>query len=95
MDSEAVIQTLKGLKQKLVKAYAIESLAVFGSFAKGNPRKRSDVDILVSFKKPIGWAFFDLQEELELALGRKVDLVTPNALKSVIREEILREARYI
>ena len=56
------------------------ALGYFGSFSRNEETVHSDIDILVSFKKPIGWAFFDLQDFLEEELKLKVDLVSENAL---------------
>jgi len=57
------------------------------------PGPESDVDILVEFAKPIGlFEFVRLKIYLEKLLQRKVDLVTPDALKERMREQILKEA---
>jgi predicted nucleotidyltransferase len=51
------------------------------------------VDILVDFEKPVGlFEYARLKMYLEGVLGREVDLVTPEALRQELREEILREA---
>ena len=53
----------------------------------------SDVDVLVEFDRPIGlFAFIDLRDYLGQLLGRRVDLVTVEALKPQLRERILAEA---
>ena len=51
--------------------------------------------MLISFQKPIGWSFFDLQDFLENKLGKKVDLVTPHALKDFVRQSVLDEAHFL
>lgn len=86
---------LELLKPILYSTYYVEKIGVFGSFARGEQTKNSDVDILVSFYKPIGWAFFDLKEFLEKELDRKVDLVTKNAIKRQLESTILSEVQYI
>jgi predicted nucleotidyltransferase len=61
--------------------------------ARGQAGKNSDVDILVDFEKPVGlFEYARLKMYLEGVLGREVDLVTPEALRQELREEILREA---
>jgi predicted nucleotidyltransferase len=61
--------------------------------ARGQARKNSDVDILVDFDKPVGlFEYARLKMYLEDVLGREVDLVTPEALRKELREDILREA---
>ncbi len=66
---------------------------MFGSVARNRIRKHSDVDLLVEFDQPIGlFEFARLKLYLEKILGRRVDLVTREALRKELREQILREA---
>ena len=51
-------------------------------------------DILVQFSEYIGWEFIDLKQFLEEKLDREVDLVTVEALKPELKEEILRDVIY-
>ena len=92
MERDQVLALLKSRRRQL-KKYGIHSLSVFGSVARGEARKNSDVDILVDFEKPVGlFEYARLKMYLEGVLGREVDLVTPEALRTEMREEILREA---
>jgi predicted nucleotidyltransferase len=92
MEHGDVLALLKSRKRQL-KKFGVHSLSIFGSFARDEARKNSDVDILVDFEKPVGlFEFARLKIYLEKTLGRKVDLVTPGALRKELREEILREA---
>lgn len=73
-------------RQKVIKA------AVFGSIARNEAKKRSDVDLLV--KLPKRFSLFDvvgLKLELEEKLSRKVDLIEYEALHPLLKERILRE----
>ena len=66
--------------------------ALFGSFARGEAGPESDVDILVEL--PDDRTMFDLielEEKLELALGRQVDVITYRSLHHLLRDRILRE----
>ena len=74
--------------------YEVERIGYFGSFSRGDHSEDSDVDILVEFRRPLGWAFFDLKDLLEKELQRKVDLVSSKALKEQLRDDILRQTRY-
>jgi predicted nucleotidyltransferase len=87
--------TLRDLKPLLAARFHVRRLGYFGSFATGQPGPESDVDILAEFAQPLGWEFFELEEFLEQALHRKVDLVTPDALKHQLRDAILAQVRYI
>ena len=86
---------LKAIKPTLSTRFFVDKIGYFGSYARNEQTNDSDIDILVSFGKPLGWAFFDLQELLEKELERKVDLVSIKALKEQLREIILNEVKYI
>ena len=92
MERDQILALLKSHRRQL-KKYGIHSLSIFGSVARNQARKNSDVDILVDFKKPVGlFEYARLKMYLEDVLGREVDLVTPEALRKELREDILREA---
>ncbi len=79
-----------------ISAFGVSRLAVFGSFARGEERPDSDVDILVEFSVPVGlFEFVRVQRYLARLLGRNVDLATPDALREEMRETILQEATYV
>ncbi|MDD3739995.1 MAG: nucleotidyltransferase family protein [Bacteroidales bacterium] len=86
---------LKELKPVLLQKYYVDKIGYFGSFSRNEQTKDSDIDILVSFRKPVGWEFFDLQEFLENELKLKVDLVSEKALKEQLKEIILNSVKYI
>ena len=78
-------------KAELKQNYKVSEIGVFGSFARGEQKDRSDIDLLVNFHEPIGWEFIDLIEHLEAILDMKVDLTTAPALKRQLRDTILEE----
>ena len=86
---------LKAVKPYLTNEFGIEQIGYFGSFANGDYREDSDVDILVAFSRKIGWKFFDLKDYLESAIGRKVDLVTERSLRKQWKQAILQQVKYI
>ncbi len=87
-----ILRTLRRNLPELRERYAIKSLGVFGSFVRGEQRKRSDLDILVEFDKaPSFFEFLRLEEHLSRLVGVKVDLVMKSALKPRIGERILAE----
>lgn len=80
----------------LKDTYHVAKMGVFGSVARGENSDTSDIDMLVEFSEPIGmFKFIALEEYLSELIGKKVDLVTKNALKSAIKEDILRETVYV
>ena len=92
MERDKILALLKSHKRQL-KKFGVRSISLFGSVARNRARKYSDVDLLVDFERPIGlFEFARLKMYLEELLGRKVDLVTPEALRKELRETILQEA---
>ncbi|HLF72802.1 MAG TPA: nucleotidyltransferase family protein [Anaerolineales bacterium] len=92
MQRDEILALLKSHRREL-KKFGVHSLSIFGSIARNQARKNSDIDILVDFEKPVGlFEFVRLKLYLEEVLGRKVDLVTPEALRKELRDAILREA---
>ncbi|RYY12845.1 MAG: nucleotidyltransferase, partial [Cytophagaceae bacterium] len=65
---------LRELQPLLAQRFHVRRLGYFGSFATGQPRADSDVDLLVELTQPLGWEFFELEELLEKVLQRRVDL---------------------
>jgi predicted nucleotidyltransferase len=86
---------LDNLKPELQLRYNVSRIGIFGSYVRGEQTDTSDVDILVEFSKPIGWTFVDCRDYLEEKLGKSVDLVTRNALKKSLRNQILQEVVYV
>ncbi len=86
---------LKELKPFLHSKYHVDKIGYFGSYLRNEQNEFSDIDILVSFTKPLGWDFFDLQEFLEDQLKIKVDLVSEKAIKEQLKQVILDSVKYI
>lgn len=83
------------LKKKsipILKRYDVSRAAVFGSFARNQMRRNSDIDILIDIKKNISLLdFVGLKLEIEEVLGKKVDLVEYETIKPLIKERIIKE----
>lgn len=80
----------------LYRQYGIARLSVFGSFARGEATDRSDVDLLVEFRRR--GSLLDLiavERKMSTALGRKVDLLTPDAVSPYLRDSIARDLRVV
>jgi predicted nucleotidyltransferase len=74
----------------------VSMIGVFGSMARGDAKKESDIDLIVRFSKRKSLlAVVRLERELGEALGRKVDLLTEAALSPYLRERILNEMRVV
>ncbi len=78
---------------ELSREYCVTHMAIFGSYARAEAYEGSDIDILVEFNRTPGFfKFLELEDRLSELLGKKVDLVTPGALKPYIGQHILQEA---
>ncbi|MDP2215784.1 MAG: nucleotidyltransferase family protein [Methanolobus sp.] len=90
---ENYIRQLHDMKPELEKIFNVSSLAVFGSYIRGEQTTTSDLDILVEFSEAPGLLeFIELENCLSDTLGIKVDLVLKRALKPNIGKNILNEA---
>ena len=86
MTRDEVLGLLQAHKAALADRFGVTSLALYGSFARGQATSESDVDIIVEFDPPPDWRrYFGAQFYLEDILGRTVDL----AAAGEVRPEIL------
>ena len=93
MSRDEVLATLREHRETLAERFGVTSLALFGSFARGQATEASDIDILVRFDGPAtSKSYFGVQFYLEDLLGRPVDLVTDKALRPRFRPYVEREA---
>jgi len=90
-----ILSKLRELKPELNKHFAVKEIGLFGSFSDDSYTENSDIDILVELERPIGWKIFTLEIYLEKVFGRKIDLVTKNALKEQIKDHILKQVNYV
>ena len=96
MNLKKAIKILLDHRKELQRLFKISRLGIFGSYARGEQKKRSDIDILVEFRKPICLIqFSSLQNYISDLLGIKVDLVSKKALRSSLKGLILKETIYI
>lgn len=75
--------------------YGVRDISLFGSVVRGESHEHSDIDLLVEFEPDAKIGLFGyarLQRMLTDILGRKVDLVTPDALHKELKDAILKEA---
>jgi len=88
-------QNLQELRQKtepIFRRYKITKAGVFGSFARGEEKRKSDIDLLVRYGKVYSlFKLIDLKDELAKKLGRDVDLVDEECIKKQIRPYIEKD----
>ena len=92
MSRTKILESLAAIKPDAHQKYKADLKGVFGSFARGEEREDSDIDILVDFQQ--GATLLDLAglgNFLEEKLNRKVDLVTPAAVRKELQARIFAE----
>ncbi|MCK9274576.1 MAG: nucleotidyltransferase family protein [Syntrophales bacterium] len=96
MEKKEIIEIIKHNKKELSSRYGVKKLGLFGSYVKDRQRKRSDIDLLVTFDRDIDlFEFVDLRDYLEKRFHAKIDLVMESALKPKIGKHILAEVEYV
>ena len=76
-----------------IEEFGISKIAVFGSYARGEDKPDSDIDIIVNMSNHFGiYKFIGLKQSLEDKLGKRVDLVEPQCLEPLIKDEVLSQA---
>lgn len=83
--------------KKVIRSFGVCKLGVFGSFATGDFKNDSDIDLLVEFdpSQKTYDNFIELSFYLESLLGRKVEIVTPQSLSRYIGPHILDHTEYV
>lgn len=84
-------QILKQLREHwdILRKYGVKRVGLFGSFANGTQNKKSDIDLVVEFKKPSFDNYLLLSDYLEGLFKRKVDILTPWGVKSIRVKEVV------
>ena len=85
------IEKIKPLIIKILRKNKIKKAGVFGSYARGDAKKDSDIDIIIEPAKNMGFKFVGLEIELSNKLKRKVDLVSYNGLSPYLKDKILSQ----
>ncbi len=93
--TEEIISKLKSSKTELEQKYPIATMALFGSVARGEQLKSSDVDIVVEFNGHVGSRFIELADEMERLLGVSVDLVSRKGIKEKYFRIIEKDLIYV
>lgn len=95
-DTLDLLETLRSLKPELGLRFAVSRISLFGSYSRGEANAASDVDLLVDFlpeARPTYFSLGRLNDFLEAALGKRVDLVTRGGLnpriEPYVREDLI------
>lgn len=92
-EAARLAEKLRTRLPELRERYAVDTLALFGSYVRGDQRPDSDVDLLVTFTRtPTLFDLIEAEQDLERLLGVKVDLVMRSGLSPRFLRYVLREA---
>lgn len=87
--------SVEEIKQRILpilQKYNIKRAGLFGSYARGEMREDSDIDILVEVADDISLLdFVGIKLEIEEVLGKKIDLAEYNTIKPLIWERVIKE----
>ena len=90
---EDVKQQLQALKPTLKKRFKVETIDIFGSYARGEQTEKSDLDILVTYSEMVDLLLIaGLRRYLRRKLHMKVDVISKESLNKYIKEQVLEEA---
>jgi hypothetical protein len=88
------IMSLLKKHKDLLKKYKVKRIGLFGSYVRGEQKKRSDIDFLVEFEEPNFDNFMDLIFYLEDLLRKKVELITNGSLSPYIEPYVEKEVKW-
>lgn len=89
---------LREHKAEVIQKYRVSEIGIFGSFVRGEQKKRSDIDILVEFDErniPGLLKLIEMEMYLEKLLRKKVDVVIKSGIRPELKKGILKEVVYI
>ena len=91
-----ILDQLRSMRPELSEQYQVRSIGVFGSHSRKGQTEQSDLDLVVEFDQPIGMmAFVHLKDVIADRLNLKIDLVTPDGLHPLIRDQVMHEVVYV
>lgn len=90
---DEIKQILAESKEELKVKYKVKEISIFGSYAKGEQKDTSDIDILVEFEKSVSLLqIVSLENFLSDILGIKVDVIPKKNIRKELKQFILNEA---
>ena len=96
MSRSEIIQELKKFKEENAEEYGILALGIFGSVAKNEAKKNSDVDVVVKIKKQDLFKLIGIKQDLEERLHIPVDVISyREKMNSFLKKRIEKEAIYV
>ena len=96
MKKDEILIYLKEHKEEFAKKYHISQMVLFGSFARGENRDDSDIDIAINTHLSDYFLLYDFKESLEKAFKTKVDVVRlREKMNPSLKKRILKDGIYV
>jgi predicted nucleotidyltransferase len=95
MTKETILNYLTHQKKKFQEEYAVEKIGLFGSYARGEAREDSDIDIFVQMKPDL-FKLVELKQQIEEDLSKRVDIIREHKhIKPLLLQMIQKEIKYV
>ena len=96
MSRSEIIKVLKLFKEQSAEEYGILALGIFGSIARDEAKKDSDVDVVVKTKTPDPYTIVHIKESIEEKLQLPVDIIRlRDKMNPFLKKRIEKEAVYV
>lgn len=95
MTREQILDFLKQHKQEMHDSFGVTRIGLFGSYARGDARDDSDIDIAIELAKNSADSYFGLLHYLEDSFQKRIDLGIESNFKPIIKPYIVKEILYV
>ena len=96
MEREDILKFIAAEKAKFEQEFGLKRIGLFGSYARGDVREESDIDIVVEIEKPDLFHLIGIKQAIEEVLGTKVDIVRlRDTMNQALRTRIERDVIYV
>lgn len=89
LTKEEIFRKIREQSAYLKKEYGLSKIALFGSHQRGTATEQSDLDFIIELEKPLGFKIVRLVDFLEDLFGKKVDILSPDGIKTIAHKEII------
>jgi len=96
MTNFEIIDFLKSHKQEMAEKFGVVRIGLFGSYARGDAKSESDIDIAVELTKPDLFCLIGVKQKIEDEFGGRVDVVRiRDNMNSLLKKRILQDVIYV
>jgi uncharacterized protein len=95
MTREQILDFLQQHKQEMHERFGVVKIGLFGSYARGNAREDSDIDVAIELVTYSADGYFGLLHYLEDSFNKRIDLGIESNFKPLIKPYIMKEIVYV